>query len=238
MESILSRTVNEAVNEIFSIHHHHLKSHAQNPNPSPPSQITTISNHRKSLAQYPNPSPPSQITTISNLSPRTLTHHHHLKSLAQNPSPERIPIPSFSNSKPSIMRIGFKSSFLVNAMEPSLSPPFNANATLSPPPSSGDGDETLEDAWYENIASKLLIVSLRGASAKEITRDALIERVNQERELRSYTRQANAAVMFIQRVWRRHHEMKLVALRLQWDWEIRMNEQRVAGKLEPETGIA
>ncbi|GFP85781.1 E3 ubiquitin-protein ligase upl7 [Phtheirospermum japonicum] len=111
-------------------------------------------------------------------------------------------------------------------MEPSLSPPFNANATLSPPPSSGDGDETLEDAWYENIASKLLIVSLRGASAKEITRDALIERVNQERELRSNTRRANAAVMFIQRVWRRHHEMKLVALRLQRDWEIRMNEQR------------
>ncbi|GFQ02361.1 E3 ubiquitin-protein ligase upl7 [Phtheirospermum japonicum] len=129
------------------------------------------------------------------------------------------------------MRIGFKSSFLVNAMEHSLSPPFNANATLSPPPSSGDGDETLEDAWYKNIASKLLIVvSLRGASAKEITRDALIERVNQERELRSYTRRANTAVMFIQRVWRRHHEMKLMALRLQRDWEIRMNEQR-AGAL-------
>ncbi|GFP90797.1 E3 ubiquitin-protein ligase upl7 [Phtheirospermum japonicum] len=69
-------------------------------------------------------------------------------------------------------------------------------------------------------------VSLRGASAKEITRDALIERVNQERELRSYTRRANAAVMFIQRVWRRHHEMKLVALRLQQDWVTRMNEQR------------
>ncbi|KAL0316160.1 UNVERIFIED_CONTAM: E3 ubiquitin-protein ligase UPL7 [Sesamum radiatum] len=49
-------------------------------------------------------------------------------------------------------------------------------------------------------------VSLRGASAKEITRDALLERVNQERELRNYTRRANAAALLIQRVWRRHHD--------------------------------
>ncbi|KAL3623366.1 E3 ubiquitin-protein ligase upl7 [Castilleja foliolosa] len=74
-------------------------------------------------------------------------------------------------------------------------------------------------------------VSLRGASAKEINRDALIERVNHERELRNYARRANAAVLFIQRVFRRHHEMKLVALRLQQEWELRMNEQRATGVL-------
>ncbi|KAL7092159.1 hypothetical protein ACP275_12G148300 [Erythranthe tilingii] len=68
-------------------------------------------------------------------------------------------------------------------------------------------------------------VSLRGASAKEITRDALLERVNQERELRNYARRANAAVVLIQRVWRRHHEMKLVALRLREEWEIMMNSR-------------
>lgn len=41
-------------------------------------------------------------------------------------------------------------------------------------------------------------VSLRGASAKEITRDALLEKVSQERELRNYTRRATAAAIFIQ----------------------------------------
>ncbi|CAK9143005.1 unnamed protein product [Ilex paraguariensis] len=41
-------------------------------------------------------------------------------------------------------------------------------------------------------------VSLRGASAKEISRDALLERVSQERELRNYTRRATAAALFIQ----------------------------------------
>lgn len=41
-------------------------------------------------------------------------------------------------------------------------------------------------------------VSLRGASAKEITRDALLEKVALERELRNYTRRANAAALFIQ----------------------------------------
>ncbi|KAL6503076.1 E3 ubiquitin-protein ligase upl7 [Orobanche hederae] len=72
-------------------------------------------------------------------------------------------------------------------------------------------------------------VSMRGASAKEITRDAIIERVNQERKLRNYTRRANAAVLFIQRVWRRHHEMTAVALGLQQEWEIRMS--KLAGVL-------
>ncbi|KAL0333417.1 UNVERIFIED_CONTAM: E3 ubiquitin-protein ligase UPL7 [Sesamum angustifolium] len=68
-------------------------------------------------------------------------------------------------------------------------------------------------------------VSLRGASAKEITRDALLERVNQERELRNYTRRANAAALLIQRVWRRHHETQSVALQLRQEWEVMMNNR-------------
>ncbi|KAL0426474.1 UNVERIFIED_CONTAM: E3 ubiquitin-protein ligase UPL7 [Sesamum latifolium] len=64
-----------------------------------------------------------------------------------------------------------------------------------------------------------------GGSAKEITRDALLERVNQERELRNYTRRANAAALLIQRVWRRHHEAKSVALQLRQEWEIMMNNR-------------
>lgn len=41
-------------------------------------------------------------------------------------------------------------------------------------------------------------VSLRGASAKEISREALLEKVSQERELRSYLRHSSAAALFIQ----------------------------------------
>jgi len=41
-------------------------------------------------------------------------------------------------------------------------------------------------------------VSLRGASAKEITRDALLQKVSQERELRNYAKRAAAAALFIQ----------------------------------------
>ncbi|GKD81711.1 hypothetical protein Tco_1348550, partial [Tanacetum coccineum] len=41
-------------------------------------------------------------------------------------------------------------------------------------------------------------VSLRGASAKEITRDALLEKVTQEREFRNYMRRATSASLFIQ----------------------------------------
>lgn len=41
-------------------------------------------------------------------------------------------------------------------------------------------------------------VSLRGASAKEITRDALLQKVTQERELRNYAKRAAAAALFIQ----------------------------------------
>jgi len=39
---------------------------------------------------------------------------------------------------------------------------------------------------------------LRGASAKEITRDALLQKVSQERELRNYAKRAAAAALFIQ----------------------------------------
>lgn len=41
-------------------------------------------------------------------------------------------------------------------------------------------------------------VSLRGASAKEITRDALVQKVIQERELRQYARKAASSALFIQ----------------------------------------
>ncbi|KAL1566032.1 E3 ubiquitin-protein ligase upl7, variant 3 [Salvia divinorum] len=62
-------------------------------------------------------------------------------------------------------------------------------------------------------------VSLRGASAKEITRDALLDRVNQERELRNYARRAKAAALLIQRAWRRHHATESAALQLREEWE-------------------
>ncbi|KAL8245218.1 hypothetical protein R6Q59_011476 [Mikania micrantha] len=61
-------------------------------------------------------------------------------------------------------------------------------------------------------------VSLRGASAKEITRDALLEKVAQEREFRNYMRRATAASLFIQRVWRRYISMKMTAVHLQEEW--------------------
>lgn len=41
-------------------------------------------------------------------------------------------------------------------------------------------------------------MSLRGASAREISRDALLEKVSHERELRSYARRATAAALFVQ----------------------------------------
>ncbi|XP_052728708.1 E3 ubiquitin-protein ligase UPL7 isoform X2 [Vigna angularis] len=63
-------------------------------------------------------------------------------------------------------------------------------------------------------------VSLRGASAKEITRDALLQKVSQERELRNYAKRAAAAALFIQRVWRRFKVTKAVSLQLQQEWEM------------------
>ncbi|CAN6576716.1 unnamed protein product [Malus baccata var. baccata] len=62
-------------------------------------------------------------------------------------------------------------------------------------------------------------VSLRGASAKEITRVALLEKVSQERELRQYARRATAAALFIQREWRRYRAVKMAALEVRGEWE-------------------
>ncbi|XP_071697079.1 E3 ubiquitin-protein ligase UPL7 isoform X2 [Rutidosis leptorrhynchoides] len=62
-------------------------------------------------------------------------------------------------------------------------------------------------------------VSLGGSSAKEITRDALLEKVTQEREFRNYVRRATAASLFIQRVWRRYISMKVVAAHIQEEWK-------------------
>ncbi|XP_076938832.1 E3 ubiquitin-protein ligase UPL7-like isoform X2 [Bidens hawaiensis] len=61
-------------------------------------------------------------------------------------------------------------------------------------------------------------VSLRGASAKEITRDALLEKVAQEREFRNYMRRATTASLFIQRVWRCYASMKMTAVHLREEW--------------------
>lgn len=63
-------------------------------------------------------------------------------------------------------------------------------------------------------------MSLRGASAREITRDALLDRVSRERELRNFARRANAAALFIQRVWRRYYATKTAALKLQEEWDV------------------
>ncbi|KAJ4970715.1 hypothetical protein NE237_003814 [Protea cynaroides] len=70
-------------------------------------------------------------------------------------------------------------------------------------------------------------VSLRGASAQEITRDALLEKVSQERELRNYNRRASAAALFIQRVWRRYSVTKKIAVQLQEEWEALVNHHDV-----------
>ncbi|KAF8042732.1 hypothetical protein BT93_A1151 [Corymbia citriodora subsp. variegata] len=66
-------------------------------------------------------------------------------------------------------------------------------------------------------------VSLRGASVREITRDALLEKVSQDREARSYARRANAAALFIQRVWRRYYVTKMAALQLREEWDTLVN---------------
>ncbi|XP_008794042.2 E3 ubiquitin-protein ligase UPL7 [Phoenix dactylifera] len=70
-----------------------------------------------------------------------------------------------------------------------------------------------------SVPPKQRQVSLRGASAKEITRDALLEKVSQERELRIYNRRASAAALFVQRVWRRYNAIKKVSEQLQREWE-------------------
>ncbi|CAH2064256.1 unnamed protein product [Thlaspi arvense] len=62
-------------------------------------------------------------------------------------------------------------------------------------------------------------VSLRGASSGEISRDALLAKVSQERELRSYARRANAAAIYLQRVWRSYVVRKKAAIELRDEWE-------------------
>ncbi|XP_057818767.2 E3 ubiquitin-protein ligase UPL7 isoform X1 [Cryptomeria japonica] len=62
-------------------------------------------------------------------------------------------------------------------------------------------------------------VSLRGASAKEITRDALLEKVMHERELRNHAKRATAAALFIQRVWRAHYAAKCIAEKFRTEWD-------------------
>ncbi|XP_021737799.1 E3 ubiquitin-protein ligase UPL7-like isoform X1 [Chenopodium quinoa] len=68
------------------------------------------------------------------------------------------------------------------------------------------------------------LVSLRGASSKEITRDALLERVSHERELRNYARRASSAALFIQRVWRCYSVTMRVALELQNEWDLSIRD--------------
>ncbi|KAE8721910.1 E3 ubiquitin-protein ligase UPL7 [Hibiscus syriacus] len=62
-------------------------------------------------------------------------------------------------------------------------------------------------------------VSLRGASAREISRDALLEKVFQEREHRNYARKAASASIYIQKVWRSYNETRKVAIKFQDEWE-------------------
>ncbi|EOA23422.1 hypothetical protein CARUB_v10016604mg [Capsella rubella] len=68
-------------------------------------------------------------------------------------------------------------------------------------------------------------VSLRGASSGEISRDALLAKVSQERELRSYARRANAASLLIQRVWRSYIVRKKAAIEIQEEWEILLSSR-------------
>ncbi|KAK3226693.1 hypothetical protein Dsin_006555 [Dipteronia sinensis] len=66
-------------------------------------------------------------------------------------------------------------------------------------------------------------VSLRGSSAKEISREALLEKLSHERELRNYARRATAAAIFIQSVWRRYYVTRNIAIQLQEEWESLLN---------------
>ncbi|XVE76066.1 hypothetical protein DITRI_Ditri12bG0142900 [Diplodiscus trichospermus] len=75
-------------------------------------------------------------------------------------------------------------------------------------------------------------VSLRGASAKEISRDALLEKVSQEREQRNYARKAASAAIFIQRVWRSYSVTRKVAMKFQEEWEslVKNQDEFMTGK--------
>ncbi|XP_062212057.1 E3 ubiquitin-protein ligase UPL7 [Phragmites australis] len=71
-------------------------------------------------------------------------------------------------------------------------------------------------------------VSLRGSSAREITRDALLQKVSEERQLRSHLRRAAAAALSIQRVWRKYYVIRMVSEQLHEDWELLINQPNIS----------
>ncbi|KAL6894477.1 hypothetical protein ACP4OV_008575 [Aristida adscensionis] len=70
-------------------------------------------------------------------------------------------------------------------------------------------------------------VSLRGSSAREITRDALLQKVSEERQLRSHLRRAAAAALSIQRVWRRYYVIRMVSEQLHDEWVQSINHPSI-----------
>uniref|UniRef100_A0A0E0D4M4 HECT-type E3 ubiquitin transferase n=1 Tax=Oryza meridionalis TaxID=40149 RepID=A0A0E0D4M4_9ORYZ len=81
-------------------------------------------------------------------------------------------------------------------------------------------------AGHRQVPPPLLhaMVSLRGSSAREITRDALLQKVSEERQLRSHLRRAAAAALSIQRVWRRYSVIRIVSEQLHEEWEALINQ--------------
>lgn len=61
-------------------------------------------------------------------------------------------------------------------------------------------------------------VSLRGASPREISRDALLQKAAHEREIRRFNRRASAAALLIQRIWRRYYVIRRAGQQLQEEW--------------------
>nr|PNR53004.1 hypothetical protein PHYPA_009379 [Physcomitrium patens] len=70
-------------------------------------------------------------------------------------------------------------------------------------------------------------VSLRGASAKEQTRDELLDRVAQERAIRSLAKQAGASALVIQRIWRGRTVARKAAAQARADWDEQFLSRRV-----------
>ncbi|CAM6107607.1 unnamed protein product [Calypogeia fissa] len=62
-------------------------------------------------------------------------------------------------------------------------------------------------------------VSLRGASAKEVSRDVLLEKVAQERASRLLAKKTAASALLIQRVWRGRRAAQEAADLVQADWD-------------------
>lgn len=70
-------------------------------------------------------------------------------------------------------------------------------------------------------------VSLRGSSAKEMTRDDLLQKLSEQRELRNYSRRASAAALFIQRVWRCYSSTSKASIAVQQEWEALVDQHNV-----------